>query len=133
MRPSRILLVSRDPDFSRIYGLALQHAGHHVLLLDHPDDAVGWAVAERPEIVIVEFPTSTSVGRTVAESLRDDPRTAAIPVVALTARLTHPELTHAHGCGAVRVLTMPISPRDVVREVVEARRLLRASAHAPRS
>jgi DNA-binding response OmpR family regulator len=87
-------------------------AAHGCVPLTAPDGPTGlaMAMAERPQLILVDIMLSGMDGFEVCRCLRADPRTAAIPLVILTAR-TDPTLrVQAFKAGADLALTKPVAP-----------------------
>jgi CheY-like chemotaxis protein len=119
----RPLAVVVDPsrDFRTILVEFLTHDGFAAAATADPDEALDWALTRQPAVIVGEHPLSLRDGRLLCEALLDDPATAAIPFLAVTARALPEDLdsagrTHAHG-----VLSKPAEPAAILRHV---RRLL---------
>ena len=121
--PATVLLVSRDRDVRVIFGAALRHAGLEVRELAHPDQVVARVLAERPSLVITDYPTPAGEA-TVTELLRGDAGTAGVPILNATTHVLPEELDRASAAGVSASLPLPVSLEELVREV---RRLLAAA------
>lgn len=116
MPRARILVVSPDGDFLRIYDAALTHVGHEVLPARNAVDALAIVDAERLDLAVVNFPTVTADGRFLTEVLHGRRETMG-RIVAITAWATPADVERARRCGAVSVVTMPARLSDVMREI----------------
>jgi two-component system phosphate regulon response regulator PhoB len=56
-------------------------------------------------------------GIEVCRELRAGPRTAAVPIIMLTARARPQDLEQAYAAGATDYVVKPFSPRDLLRRV----------------
>ena len=112
-----VLLVSHDRDFLTVYDAVLRFVGYDVLRAADADDALRLALLGRADLVISDFPTFAASGQTVTEMLRDDPRTTGLRILCVTSRVLEPEVARAYDAGAVRVLPMPASPRELALAV----------------
>jgi DNA-binding response OmpR family regulator len=91
-------------------------AAHGFLPLLAPDGPTGIALAaaELPQLILVDIVLSGMDGFEVCRALRADARTAAIPLVILTAR-TDPTLrAQAFKAGADLALTKPVAPNTLM-------------------
>jgi CheY-like chemotaxis protein len=80
-----VMIVDPNPDVREILGMLLQHEGFAALSTTEPDEALEWARERGPAVIVGEHPLELSDGRLLCAALREDPRTAAIPFVAVTA------------------------------------------------
>lgn len=91
------------------------------------EGAQALAAIERriPDLIVAEYGLPMpDPSRSLAEMLGRDPRTAAIPILTVTAWATPEYIAAAKAEGAVRVIPKPMTPRDllaVVREIVGQR------------
>ncbi len=76
-----ILLLATDPTAAEALSTALMRPGHGVTVVSLPEELIRDA-SGHSLIVIDEIPATTTVGAIIAE-LRAEPRTAALPVLAV--------------------------------------------------
>ena len=82
-----ILVVDDEPDIRALVRLALEHlAGWRVLDASGGEEALTVAADERPDAILLDFMMPGMDGSQTARRLGEDPRTATIPVVFLTAK-----------------------------------------------
>ena len=124
MAAAVILIVSRDDDTLAVFGMALRHAGFGVRELREPRAVLDTVLAERPSLVITNFPTAAGE-TTVTELLRCDARTAGVPILNVTSHVFPEDLRRADEAGVSASLPMPVSLASFVAEV---RRLLGTGA-----
>lgn len=74
----------------------------------------------RPVIVLLDLHLPDMSGEDVLKRLRDDPDTASIPVVIVSADATPGQVRRLLNCGAAGYLTKPIDVRELLRLVDEA-------------
>jgi CheY-like chemotaxis protein len=122
----RVLVVDDEPDVLLLCRLNLQQRGHE--LLEAPDGATALelARAQRPDAIVLDLMLPGIDGYEVLQALRDDPLTASIPVLVLTAKSLRADRDRSHGLGASAFLTKPFLPSELcelVETLVEAGRL----------
>lgn len=82
---SRILLVE-DNDMNRdMLSRRLTKRGYEVVLAVDGEEALSSAVAERPDLILLDMGLPVIDGWEATRRLKADPATANIPVIALTA------------------------------------------------
>jgi CheY-like chemotaxis protein len=81
----RVLLVEDHEEIWDFLSRRLQRRGHQVVVAMDGQAGLDRARAERPDIVLLDMNLPVMDGWTAARALKDDPQTAAIPIIALTA------------------------------------------------
>jgi CheY-like chemotaxis protein len=115
--PSKILIVDDEPYMLRIIELSLRKGGHQLIVGRNGREAVALALREKPRAIVMDVLMPEMDGLQALRAVRQDPATAAIPVIMLTARgqiLTRQE---AEASGASLFLTKPFSPTQLLNEV----------------
>jgi chemotaxis family two-component system response regulator PixH len=80
-----ILIVDDDYDFLEINRFILEGAGYRVVTATNPTEALERVAAEAPQLVITDLMmTSVDAGFTFAAQLKNDPRTAGVPIIIST-------------------------------------------------
>ena len=84
-----ILIVDDDYDFLEINRHILEKAGFRVVTASSPAQAAERISAETPDLVITDLMMSeVDSGFSLSRGLRDDPRTAAVPIIMSTSVTT---------------------------------------------
>jgi CheY-like chemotaxis protein len=116
-----ILLVEDNEDNRVVYRTMLSHFGFRVLEAADGAEAIRMAREDRPDVILMDISIPVIDGWEATRTLKADPDTAGIPVVALTAHALDSDRARAADLGFDAFLPKPIEPRRVVAEV---RRLL---------
>ena len=80
----KILLVEDSKPIRRENESALQKAGYQVLCAEDGESAVLLALAEKPDLILLDMILPKMSGPEVLHRLKVEPETAAIPVVVLS-------------------------------------------------
>ena len=118
-RSSPIILIIEDSlDQLELYEFAL---GEHyqVRKATRGERGVEVAIAEQPDVVLVDICMPGIDGWEVCRRLKSDPRTAAIPIILLTALDGKDTAERAMRAGAVALLMKPCNV-DTLRDEIEA-------------
>lgn len=115
----RILLVEDHPEVAHAQALLLRAIGYQVQVAGDGPTAVEMARSSQPDIAIVDIGLPGFDGYQVAESLRADPATAAIRLIALTAYGTVEDRRRAFQSGFEMHLVKPAS-LDQLRSAIAA-------------
>lgn len=86
----------------------LEHAGYEVLIADNAAEGFRLAVEAHPGLALVDLHMPGVSGQQLAEMLRADRRTGAIPVVVFTATASLEELEHVREAGFSEMVAKPV-------------------------
>lgn len=117
MAGPKVLVVDDDADVSLLCALHLRQEGFDVLTAADGREAIEVCRAQRPDAVVLDFMLPDLDGIGVLAALRDDPATAEIPVVMLTARTEKHDQQAAWEAGVVDYLTKPFEAGRLVAAV----------------
>jgi DNA-binding response OmpR family regulator len=82
----RILLVDDDPAILRLLDVNFRMEGFDVDATSHGEEALAAAARQTPDVVILDLMLPGMDGREILRHLREDPATAGVPALFLTAR-----------------------------------------------
>ncbi|TNC45000.1 response regulator [Rubellimicrobium rubrum] len=82
---AKLLLVEDTEEIWDFLSRRLQRRGHEVVLAHDGQAAVSTARNSRPEVILLDMNLPVMDGWTAARTLKDDPKTNGIPIIALTA------------------------------------------------
>jgi CheY-like chemotaxis protein len=132
MTPGSILLVDDDEAKRYVIGTWLRRAGHEVTEVGTGTAALD--LVSTTELVILDVNLPDMSGFDVCRQIKSDPRTAAIPVIQVSATAVEVR-DRAHGLtqGADAYLIEPADPEELLATVTAALRYHRARARAERT
>jgi two-component system cell cycle response regulator DivK len=119
-RSPTILLVEDNLHNRRIFQGVLVHAGFRVLEAEDGGKALAVVEREKPDLILMDLSIPVIDGWECTRRLKADPKTNAIPIIALTAHAMRGDEQRARDAGCDGYLAKPISPRRVVEEVRKA-------------
>lgn len=117
-----VLLIEDEPNIIEAIRFILSREGWRVDTHSNGVDAVEAVRNRAPDVVILDVMLPGKSGYDILRELRDDPQTADLPVLMLTARGQNKDREMAERAGASRFMTKPFSNS----EVLDAVRALRA-------
>jgi DNA-binding response OmpR family regulator len=121
---SRILIVEDDNDIAALIEHYLEKAGHLSEIVADGGKALLSARETPPDLVILDLMLPALNGLEVCKALRLDNRTAALPIIMLTARGEESDRILGLDSGADDYVVKPFSPNELMARV---RALLRRS------
>jgi len=114
----KVLIVDDEPDIRRIAKLGLSRVGGmEVVEATNGTEALARAREDHPDAVLLDVMMPVLDGPSTLARLREDPATAGIPVVFLTAKAIAAEVERLKSLGAAGVLTKPFDPMTLAREL----------------
>lgn len=112
-----VLLVEDNPRNLKLARAVLEFAGFVVTAVTTGEEALPAARLGRPDVILMDLQLPGIDGHAALEQLRADPRTAGIPVVAVSAFVMQADRQRALGSGFDGYLDKPISVRDLPDQV----------------
>ena len=118
-RSFRALVVDDDPDLRQIVRAALEHSdlGLTVTTAQGGEEALALVALDRPDVVVLDLAMPEMDGFDACRRLRRDPRTAAVPVVVLTAMSTPEHAARARQAGADDFITKPFQRGEFIERI----------------
>lgn len=117
---SAVVLVVEDNALNlKLVRDVLTYAGYDVRAARTAEEGIGLAVAEPPDLVLMDIDLPGMDGMEALRRLRDDPRTQMIPVAAVTALAMAADRERVMHAGFDAFLEKPISVRDLPGQVRE--------------
>jgi CheY-like chemotaxis protein len=111
---NRICYVEDDEDIQRIVRMSLEKVGKMTVeVVGDPLKAIDAMVAFGPELVMLDWMMPGMDGPTLFRMMREDERTAKLPVVFITAKASTGELNELLAMGAAGAISKPFSPKDL--------------------
>jgi CheY-like chemotaxis protein len=114
-----VVIVDPSDDVRSIFSAFLDHNGIDALTTADPDQALAWARTRHPHVLLGEHPLYLKDGRLLCVALAEEPETASIPFIAVTARAFPQDLECARKTHRWGVFTKPVSP-GVIAERLRA-------------
>jgi CheY-like chemotaxis protein len=116
-RRPRILLAEDEVVLRQMLRDVLRFRGYDVAVAEDGDVCLRMVAEQRPDLVVLDIMMPNRDGYETAASLRADPRTASLPILALTALATPEVRERALKAGCDMVLTKPIAPNALVEGI----------------
>jgi CheY-like chemotaxis protein len=122
---AKIMIVDDDEDIRLVGELAARRIGKwDVVAAATGEEALERARSEQPDVILLDVMMPNVDGPTTLSMLREDPDTARIPVIFLTAKVQKHEVEHYMALGATGVIVKPfdvITLPDQIRRIVDGR------------
>ena len=127
-RRARILVVDGHEETRVVLSRALEANGHTAILASNGRTAVQLVRTAQPDLVLLEVRLPDSSGLTIVESLRQDAKTAEMPIIFVSSLASETDRIRGLEAGAEDYVTKPFSNRELMLRVEVA--LRRGAARA---
>src|SRR6059036_3311040 len=109
-----VLVVDDEPRIAEIARDYLERAGYRVDVAGNGADALAFARARRPDLIVLDLGLPHMDGLDVTRTLR---RQSSVPIIMLTARVDESDKLIGLELGADDYVTKPFSPKELVARV----------------
>ena len=116
-RLKRILLIEDDPDIQAVARLALEVGDFEVEVCGNGADAPALVERFAPDLILLDVMMPGLDGPSTLRLLPQQPQSAAIPVIFLTAKVQGREPETYRSLGAIDVIAKPFDPMTLAETV----------------
>jgi two-component system, OmpR family, phosphate regulon response regulator PhoB len=115
--PPVALVVDDDPDIRGVVVYILERAGFEVRCAPDGEAGLISAMAEPPDLVLLDWMMPGMSGVEVCRALRASEQLGSVVVIMLTAKAQEPDVQLGIDAGADDYIVKPFSPRALVEQV----------------
>ena len=112
-----ILVIEDDPDQRRLMERTLTTSGYRILTATDGQTGLESAVANQPRLIILDVMMPRMNGYQTARALKENPATAGIPILMVTAKQEPANQFWSSQVGADGFLTKPVDIAELVKAV----------------
>jgi two-component system cell cycle response regulator DivK len=114
---AKILLAEDNASNRYLATYLLRNAGYTVITALNGHEALRLALAEHPDLVLMDIQMPEMDGYETARRMRADPQLAAIPIVAVTSYAMTSDRAKALEMGFVGYIEKPIQPLNFAAQI----------------
>jgi two-component system phosphate regulon response regulator PhoB len=114
MGQGKILIIEDDRDIVEMLEYNLQEEGYDTVSALNGRDGIALAGREQPDLVILDIMLPIVDGFEVCRILKNDDRTAEVPIIILSAKSQETDKVVGLELGADDYVTKPFSPRELI-------------------
>jgi len=115
----KILIVDDRPEVRELLEVTLNVYDYRLLFAENSSEAIELARSENPDIILLDImmPNSEFDGLEVCRRLKQDPATASIMVIMVTARGQQSDVEAGKAVGADDYFFKPFSPISLINKI----------------
>jgi two-component system cell cycle response regulator DivK len=115
----KVLIVEDHPDMRDLLDLIVERMGYVPVSAKQGEEGVEKAIAEKPNLILLDMMMPIMDGQEVARRLRANPETKQIPILAITALFRSPDLNACLLAGCNGYIVKPFSILDLQAKIRE--------------
>ncbi len=113
----RILVIDDEPDLVELLSYNLGKAGFRVRTVPDGEEALQAIKSETFDLIILDLMLPGLQGNEICRILKRNPKTAALPIIMVTAKGELADRIEGLETGADDYLTKPFSPRELIARI----------------
>ena len=117
MSKGHILVVEDNMDTYELVRFILEKDGYDTFLAMNGRDGVNAATKQLPDLIIMDLARPEMDGWTAMRLIKNEVRTASIPLIALTAHVLSADRQRAMDAGCDEYITKPMDLLDLLESV----------------
>jgi two-component system, cell cycle response regulator DivK len=110
---AKVLVVEDNPANMKLTSLLLHSAGHIVLPAVDAETGLRLALAEQPDLILMDIQLPGMDGLAATAILKQDPATEAIPVIALSALAMKADKERSQTAGCDAYIVKPLRYKEL--------------------
>jgi CheY-like chemotaxis protein len=115
----KLLIADDEPGIRRLVRVTLQSDRYEIVEAADGEEALAQARQHRPDLILLDVTMPKRSGFDVCRILKDDPGTADIAIIMLTARAQDSDIREGEDAGSDGYFMKPFSPVALMRRVDE--------------
>ena len=123
----KILIVEDEPDIAELLAYNLHQAGFETITAINGEDAFRQVNTRLPDLILLDLLLPGMDGLEICRMLKQNLKTADIPVIMLTAKGEKTDRIVGLELGADDYITKPFSPREVVLRIRAVQRRMQGA------
>ena len=112
-----ILIVEDEKDIAKMLDYNLKKEGYKTLIARNGEDALTASRKDKPDLILLDLMLPGIDGLEVCKTIKSESKTAAIPIIMLTAKSQESDKVVGLELGADDYVTKPFSPRELIARV----------------
>ena len=117
MSKEKILIIEDEKDIVKMLDYNLKKEGFRAFSATNGEDGLDMARKEHPDLILLDLMLPEMDGLEVCKAVKNDTKTAHIPIIILTAKAQETDKIVGLELGADDYMTKPFSPRELIARI----------------
>ncbi len=117
--PAKVLIIDDEESNRRLLEILVEAEGYLALTAEDGEAGIALAIAERPDVTLLDLMMPGLDGFEVVRRLKSHPQTASLPIVVVTALYDVAARQRIAACGADGTLVKPIDRGELSKRLSE--------------
>jgi DNA-binding response OmpR family regulator len=113
----KVLLAEDSPNIAIMVSLCLEDEGYTVICQEDGINALRSIYDDKPDLVLLDLVLPRMSGLLILRTLRENPATASLPVIVISAKSQKEDIQEAYGYGADDYLVKPFTPTELLSHI----------------
>jgi two-component system alkaline phosphatase synthesis response regulator PhoP len=131
MSKEKILIVEDEKDIVKMLDYNLKKEGFRALSANNGEDGLDMARKEHPDLILLDLMLPEMDGLEVCKAIKNDTKTAHIPIIILTAKAQETDKIVGLELGADDYVTKPFSPKELIARIKAVLRRIKEKDKLP--
>ena len=115
--PAKVLIIDDEESNRRLLEILVQAEGYTALVAADGESGIALTITEQPDVILLDLMMPGLDGFEVVRRLKNNPQTASLPVVVVTALYDAVARQRIASCGADGILVKPIDRAELSKRL----------------
>lgn len=117
LEEAKVLIIDDEPKNIQVLASTLSEEGYQIEFTTNGSEAVNWATEDKFDLILLDIMMPELDGYQVCERIKQNKKSAGIPIIFLTARTDQESIVNGFKAGAVDYITKPFKKDELLARV----------------
>ena len=117
LEEAKVLIIDDEPKNIQVLASILWEEGYQIEFTTNGSEAVNWATEDKFDLILLDIMMPELDGYQVCERIKQNNKSAGIPIIFLTARTDQESIVNGFKAGAVDYITKPFKKDELLARV----------------
>ena len=117
LEEAKVLIIDDEPKNIQVLANTLSEEGYQIEFTTNGLEAVNWATEDKFDLILLDIMMPELDGYQVCELIKQNKKSAGIPIIFLTARTDQESIVNGFKAGAVDYITKPFKKDELLARV----------------
>ncbi len=117
LEEAKVLIIDDEPKNIQVLASILWEEGYQIEFTTNGSEAVNWATEDKFDLILLDIMMPELDGYQVCERIKQNNKSAGIPIIFLTARTDQESIVNGFKAGAIDYITKPFKKDELLARV----------------